>query len=191
MIHYSATPQGTDAWLQERAGLLTASNFAIAMGKGETRRKLMHKLRAERRTGIIESTHKTPAMQRGNDLEPEARLLSAFELGVDIQEVGLATNDRFPGLGASLDGLIDSVGWECKCPLQSTHDIYLWEQRLPPRYKWQVYGQMLICELEAMWFTSYYPGDETMHVKIERDEEVLKTLQDGLINFITELEEML
>jgi len=191
MIYYSDTPQGTPEWLAERCGLLTASNFATAMGKGETRKKLMHKLRAERRTGIVESGYKTPAMQRGNDLEPEARAVAAFELGVDIKEVGLATNGRWAGLGASLDGLIgDSVGWETKCPTQTTHDIYLWENRLPPRYKWQVYGQMMICELQAIWFMSYYPGDDNLLIKVERDEEAIAELQVGLMKFMSELDSM-
>ena len=107
MVNYSLVPQGTDLWLSERCGLLTASDFAKAMGKkGATRDGLLHRKRSERRTGHMEGIKQSDAMKHGNETEPEARDYASFMLGVDIEEVGLATNDKYPGLGASLDGLI-------------------------------------------------------------------------------------
>ena len=192
MIHYSDTPQGTEEWLAERSGLITASDFAIAMGKGVTRQKLLHKKRAERRTGVVSQGFKSPAMQHGNDTEPLARAWAAWELNKDIVEVGLATNDALPGLGASLDGLIgDNIGFECKCPMPATHDEYLLKGRLPAIYKWQVYGQMLVCDLEGVWFCSYDPNDtEQLLVYIPRDEKMIDLLKDGLDKFLSDLHEM-
>ena len=193
MITYSDYEQGSSEWLQARCGLLTASEFAVAMGTGVTRQKLLHKKRYERRTGVAPSGFTSAAMQHGTDTEPQARAYAAFELGVDIAEVGLATNSALPGLGASLDGLLPcgKVGFEVKCPQPATHDEHLLKQRLPPAYNWQVYGQMLVCELESVWFMSFDPVDtEQLLIQIPRDEKIIAKLKDGLDKFLSDLHDM-
>ena len=197
-VKYSEEPQGTEAWLQERVGLLTASRFAKAMSKGKGRQDLLHELRFQRRIGgygnspASDETYKSAAMVRGNRLEPEARLVAGMMLGEEIKEVGLALNDDYPGIGASLDGLIgDTIGIEIKCPLGPTHDTYLKQARLPAVYKWQVHGQMLVCALEAVWFMSYHPDDEeVLLIKIERDHDLLDELVAGLKQFFMDLEQL-
>ena len=194
-VVYHPADQGSVDWHQARLGVLTASDFAKAMGSGVTREKLLHRLNFERRTGrSARAEFTTPAMQHGIDNEPYARSIAAFDLGVDIREVGLATNSELPGLGASLDGLVgniqvaDMVGIEIKCPNPDTHDMYLARKRLPPAYKWQVYGQMLVCELQAVWFMSYHPDDsEHLLIRIDRDEKVIEELHSKLNVFLSDL----
>ena len=188
MITYSDTPQGTPEWLAERAGLLTASNFKTAVSKGTGRADLLDTLAFQRRTGVVEETYKSAAMQRGNDLEPQARDYVALMLGLDIQEVGLCTNSELPGLGASLDGLAGAVGVEIKCPAGKTHNRYLRQGKLPALYREQVYGQMLVCDLEAVWFCSYHPDDsEQLLIKIDRDESIIGELHGQLNVFLSDL----
>jgi putative phage-type endonuclease len=193
-VIYSTEPQGTDAWLQERCGLITASEFKKAVGKGQQRIGKMDTLAFQRRTGKVSTGgYKSAEMERGNRLEPDARNMAMFMLDTEIVEVGLATNTAMPGIGASLDGLIgDSVGWETKCPSDGTHNRYWRENRLPPDYRLQVHGQMLVCELESVWFMSYHPDDsEQLLINIHRDEKVISKLKDDLDMFLDELDSMM
>ncbi len=189
-ITYSEAEQGSDAWLIERSSLLTASNFKIAMGTGVTRVNLLDTLAFQRRTGTVISSYTSPAMQRGHDIEPAARAYAAFELGQDIAEVGLATNSDYPGLGASLDGLFPcgKVGAEFKAPLGNTHNRYLRQNKLPADYKWQVHGQILVCDLDGVWFCSYHPDDvRQLLIYIPRDDELIAQLKEGLDKFLADL----
>ena len=179
MIVYSDTPQGTDEWLAERAGLLTASRAADMMGGVTTARYkgLINKLSAERVYGPIpDGFKKTAAMQRGNDLEPEARAALAWHINQDIVEVGLATNPAYPGAGASLDGLIKGcMGAEIKCP--SIWNITKWKQ-----YEHQMVFQMMICDLEAVYFWGYSDPINGREVKpffhiLERDEDKISAMR--------------
>jgi hypothetical protein len=188
-VTYSETPQGTPEWLAERAGLLTASVFKDALSKGVTRQKLMDKLAFQRRTGIVEAGFKSPAMERGNLLEPAARAYAELMLDMEFAEVGLAINSDLPGLGASLDGLCGDIGLECKCPSGGVHEKYLRENRLPPEYAKQIHGQQLICGLRGTWFLSFYPeDDEQLLIYIPRDEDAIADLRDGLQAFVAELD---
>jgi len=73
MITWHDAPQGSDEWLDARMGLLTASNFKTALSKGSTRDTLMRKMAAEIAWGANDEGYKSAAMQRGYDLEAEAR----------------------------------------------------------------------------------------------------------------------
>ena len=193
MIHWHTDEQGSEGWHDTRASLLTASNFGKAIGKpGLTRDKLMYQIAAAQLFGVKEyatqGNKPTPAMQRGTDLEPEARDMFELATGLEVTETGICTNDRYPGLGASPDGIITpSVGLEVKSPLATTCVEYLRKQRLPPVYRWQVYGQMLICEFEQIHFWVYHPTLPPLHILVERDEEEIEKLKTGLGQFMTEL----
>ena len=193
MIAYSDADQGSDQWLLERSSLLTASNFKIAMSTGATRQNLLDSLAFQRRTGTVISSYTSSAMQRGHDIEPEARAWAAFELGQDIAEVGLAVNSDYPGIGASLDGLLPcgKVGAEFKAPLGHTHNRYLRQNKLPADYKWQVYGQQLVCDLDGVWFCSYHPDDtKQLLIYVPRNEDIIAELKTGLDKFLSDLHKM-
>lgn len=97
--------QGTEAWLQARCGLVTASNFSsvLAKGHGKMRRSYMLKVAGERVTGKPAETYKNPDMERGNLLEPVARELYEARTGNTVAKAGLF---RDGNLGYSPDGLV-------------------------------------------------------------------------------------
>lgn len=180
IIKYSSTPQGTDEWLAERAGLLTASQAGAMMaGKSTAKYKgLIDKLYPQRVYGYIpDNGFKSADMQRGNDLEPEARAALAWKLNQDIVKVGLATNSKYPGAGASLDGLINgTIGVEIKCP--RIHNIQKWQQ-----YTSQIVFQMMICDLEAVYFWGYHDDINGKPVapffkRIDRDEKAIEIMRE-------------
>ena len=86
--------QGTDAWKQARCGSLGASSIADALartksGWSKSRGQVMARLAIERLTGQPQDGYTNAAMQRGTELEPEARSAYQFEAGVLVKQVGL------------------------------------------------------------------------------------------------------
>ena len=172
MITWHDHEQMSPAWYSARLGLLTASRMRAAVGTGKGRQDLIDKLIAEVITGQPDTIPTTKAMQDGIDREPLARADFEFITDLDVREVGLATNDDLPGLGASLDGLIDSTtGLEIKCPKPSTLVRYHRVGKLPVEYACQIMGQMLVCELNTVHFFAWHPDCPPFHVLV-RDEDV-------------------
>ncbi len=187
--------QGSPEWFMLRCGSLGASRAkdAIAGGQGKSRKTLAYQLAAEKITGIKSEFNTTPAMQHGIDTEPEARRFFEFEKDFTVQEVGLVTNDKYPGFHASPDGLIgDDAGYEVKCPQPATHVKYLTEGRLPPEYKCQVQFSMMICERDMWWFSSYHPAfSKQLIVPVEADLKYHEELKTKLNLFTNELNEII
>jgi exodeoxyribonuclease (lambda-induced) len=192
MITWDTAKQGTDEWLDARMGLLTASNFKAACSKGAMRDTLLKRLASEAAWGARDDSYQSAAMARGTELEPQARANFELETGLYVAEVGLATNSDLPGLGASLDGLIGKFdGIEIKCPMASTMVDYHKAGKLPAAYKEQVYGQMLVCELELVHFFAWHPQCPPLHVIVTRDNTVIAGLASKLADFTSDLNDII
>ena len=107
--------QGTDAWLDERVGYITASQ-ASRLNGGAGQETMAIEM-AEERLGAKKRFWKSPEMQRGNDLEDTARdkflqmYADEYGKGVNFEEAYFETNPNLPGLGVSPDGrLYDDRG---------------------------------------------------------------------------------
>jgi len=187
-MRISQAIQGTTDWLIERIGVVTASNFSkvfTTAGKLSTSRDgLINQLIAENLLQKPTEMFKSDAMQRGNDLEPEARALAELMLGVDIEEYGLIKMDDYE-IGCSSDGLWDDTGIEIKCPNASTHISYLRKGKLPTIYIQQVQGTMLVLDLSEYWFLSYHPDLEPLLIKVKRDDKLLNLAEPLLIETAT------
>jgi len=202
-VIYYEEPQGSEAWMRERARLVTASVFKDAIAKPGTSRRttLCRRLRAVRNgfpvdDGFLGPTTggsvATAAMQRGVENEDAIRAMFELTHGVEVMEVGLALNSDYPDLGASLDGLIvdRNEAVEIKSPEPSILFEYHEQGRVPPQYHWQVHGQMLVCELDAVWFTAWHPRcspEQLFSLRVERDEAVLAELKQRLDQFLLEV----
>ena len=62
--------------------------------------------------------------------------------------------------------------------------------KVPTEYVPQVYGQMLVCDLEAVHFYAYHPDMPAHYVLVRRDEKQLKALADKLEKFVGEMYEL-
>jgi len=178
--------QGSEEWLQIRRGVATASNFSkVVTTTGEISKQMKDygfQLASELITGIQDEVYKSFDMQRGNDLEPEAREAYEQEKLVAVKEVGFILCDYY---GYSPDGLVGDDGLiEAKCPNQKTHAKYLFHNKLPSEYKAQVQGGLLATKRQWCDFISYHPNfEENMRlliIRVERDEEFIKALDVGL-----------
>ena len=136
MIYHDA-PQGSDAWLESRKGLITGSRFkdardrladkaekpakidkktgeiltpAVPAQRGGPSSKMTayaHDLARERCGGKAPGAFVTGAMKFGTEQEPLARLAYEALSGYLVEEVGFITDGVF---GLSPDGLIDDDG---------------------------------------------------------------------------------
>lgn len=192
--------QGTDAWLQLRAGRATGSNFDACMAKGRgsdeatTRRNYRVRLALERLTGkVMESGFKSPAMAGGIEREPLARMAYEACTGHIVDEVPFIAHDYLMA-GVSPDGLVGDDGMiEVKCPTPAVHWEYLQLADSPPReYKWQVFGQLWVSKRKWVDFVSYNPDFEEslqLHiVRIHRDEELISSMNIGVTKFLHDVD---
>lgn len=111
-------PQGSEAWLQARCGLVTASTIGklitpstLKPAMNDTARSLIETLVIESITGRVEYVHPNASMARGTRDEPWARHEYEKHTGTDVTEVGFI---RYDGpdytLGYSPDGLVGDDG---------------------------------------------------------------------------------
>lgn len=188
--------QGTEEWYAARLGVVTASNFKaiITRGSGKTRANYMRKLAIEIISGKCSAqSFYSAAMQRGNDLEPEARYVYQKKSGENVREIGIAYLDESKRIAASPDGLIgDEGGLEIKCPLPHTHEKYLAEGCIPRIYIPQVQGSLWVTGRKWWDFISYAPEFErdTMIHRVHRDEAYIERLSAEVLRFVRELDEM-
>lgn len=185
--------QGSPEWHACRAGVPSASNFdMIVTSKGEPSKqaqKYMYRLAGECITGTPEETYQNAAMQRGVELEAEARMFYEMTNDCKIEQVGFCLADG--GWGCSPDGLVNGDGLiEIKCPSMAVHVGYLLDGKIPTDYFQQTQGQLLVTGRKWLDFISYYPAMKPLIVRVERDEEFIIKLEVELKKFIKELEEI-
>ena len=111
-------PQGSDAWLEARRGIVTASTIGqlitaktLRPAKNDTARGLIETLAAEQVTGRVEPVYANAAMERGNRDEPWARHEYEKATGNKVDEVGFIRLDTAEfTVGYSPDGLVGDDG---------------------------------------------------------------------------------
>ena len=186
--------QGSPEWYAARAGYPSASNFdKIITSKGEPSKQRMaylYRLAGERLTGMPMETYTNGNMERGKELEAEARAAYEFITDNEVKQVGFCMNEG-QSYGNSPDGLIgEDGGLEIKCPTLSVAVEYLDKGVLPTAYWQQVQGSLLVTGRKWWDFVSYYPGLPLFIVRVERDEKFIEKLHDELTVFCVELDEL-
>lgn len=175
MIQYKVE-QNSDEWFALRRGKFTASTFKdLFMGENTQGYKdAIYKVAFERLTNTSPESFTNEYIQRGTELEPEARAWYEFEKNVEVIKAGFFEYNDW--IGASPDGLVGDSGLiEIKCPKFSTMMDYLIKKELPKTYEWQVQGQLYVTERKFCDFISYHPKLPKLIIRVDRDE--LKILQ--------------
>lgn len=187
--------QGTDPWLECRRGIPTASEFDTVLAKGKaggeskTRRTYMLKLAGERLTGAPMYSFSNDHMERGKEMEAEARDLYAMVAEVEPVQVGFM---RRGDAGASPDSIIGDNGLlEIKTKLAHLQLEVLLSNELPSEHKAQVQGQLWISAREWVDFVSYWPGLPLFVKRVYRDEAFIARLKVEVEAFNNELLELI
>lgn len=178
--------QGSQEWLDLRAGKFTASlDFQqLATGKPDTYKKLIRKKAAERITGQLTLTEYTNAnMERGKQLEQDARDAFEMKTGIAVQQVGFCELSEW--VGASPDGLIgEDEGLEIKSRDIHTH-LNCFLDGYDKSYKWQIQGNLYVTGRSTWYFVSYNPSYAFINkhlfvAEISRDETIISQIKAGI-----------
>lgn len=193
-----AVLQGTPEWFEQRRGKVTASRIADLMAKTKSgystsRQNYLMQLLCERLTGKVEEGYKSTAMQRGNDLEAEARNWYQLETGESVKEVSFIDHPEINFAGASPDGLVGAEGLiEIKCPNTATHIETLRKKEPIDRYYKQMQWQMAVTGRKWCDFVSFdnrLPDNLAYFCKrIPRDEAVIQEIEQEVQAFLLELD---
>ena len=173
--------QRTDEWYNIRKGKMTASNAETIIANGKGLETYIYNLMAEYYSSAEKENYINADMQRGIDLEPEAKIEFQFYTGLDIKEVGCVELNEY--ILASPDGLIGDDGLiEIKCPNDSIYFKLLLSNNIKPEYIAQMQMQMYVTDRQYCYFVSYNPNfEKSLYIKkINRDEEMIDKLKKGL-----------
>lgn len=182
--------QGTPEWFQARLGIPTASEFStiLAKGQGKTRAAYMRKLAGEIITNQPSESYSNGHMDRGKEMESEARAAYEFLTDNAVEEVGFIRTDA---AGCSPDGLIgDDGGVEIKTKLPHLLIECLERGTLPPEHRAQVQGCLWITG-RAWWdFVAYWPSMPIFTCRVEPDADYIAKLAEEVSAFNSELADL-
>jgi putative phage-type endonuclease len=194
--------QGSPEWMALRVGKIGGSRIADLLTEGRsgaeslTRRKYKNELIRERLTGRKLDTYKTPAMQRGIDLEPMARAWYEVKYNTFVDQVAIVLHPSINGGQCSPDGIVEATNSliEIKIPNPENHlDNILTGGKQLEQYYDQVQWQLACMpEKEFCDLVSYDP-EMPDHLqgfvkRIYRDDEYIQTMQNAVIVFLSEIE---
>ena len=175
--------QGTPEWLEARLGMITGSGMSkliTSTGKKSTSAETyINTLIAERITGERAMSFTTPAMERGTELEDEARRYYEMIYDCHVNQVGFCIHDQFHGVGISPDGLMTDTktgkfyGLEIKCPSAHTQVSYLRRGKMPTEYVAQVQACIWVADADYWDFISWHPQMKPFLMRVYRDDDFI------------------
>lgn len=198
MIFHNA-PQGSDAWLAARRGVITASRFKDCRdrnkpAKGETIGKPSAKclgyamdVARERVGGLAPSKFTNAAMRAGTEQEPFARAAYEARTGNLVEEAGFAvTEDRL--FGVSVDGLVDADGVIEIKTMVSSETLFTALGGDISAYIDQCNGAMWLLGRKwvdlVLWAPDLEPIGRHLTIRrIERDEAAIEAMEADLLEF--------
>lgn len=193
--------QDNDAWLAQRSGKFTASRASDLMattrsGPSASRGALLARLAVERITGKCAPTYTNGAMQRGIELEAEARDAYAFARLTVVDEAGFIEAADLPQTGCSPDGVIGDDGLlEIKCPSNmEKHLEALRSGAHAAEYRWQLQHQLMVTGRQWVDAVSYHPDfPERLQLavtRVQRDEAAIQQLREEIVRADAEVAAM-
>lgn len=201
--------QGTQEWKDARCGKITASRLSDLLAKTKSgpsasRKNYIAELVIERLTEEPQDNgFVSKEMQRGIELEPEARTAYEFETGNEVEQVGFVDHPELPNTGASPDGLASEDGSvEIKCPNTATHIETIRTGKVPMKYYPQMQWVMDCTGRKWCDYVSYDPRlkDTRLTLKIIRvhrsnawlseTREEVKKAEEEIGNTVVELQRL-
>lgn len=192
--HHPHILQGSDAWLQARCGILTASEMdriitpkTLKPSKGTAH---LYELLAQRITQHVEPTYIGDAMLRGQADEIEARALYHRHYA-PVREVGFITRDDWGfTIGYSPDGLVGDDGLiECKSRAQKFQVETIVSQAMPDDYMLQVQTGLLVSGRKWCDFISFCGGLPMVTIRVFPDSHVQAAILHAATAFEAQLAE--
>ena len=153
--------QKTDEWHEMRNGVAITGSIAKQV-KGTGSAYLYEHLAMMTTDRQPKELKGIKHVDRGNELEPEARKAYEKATKQKVKTVAFIRNDRY---GISPDGLVLKPKLEAikklveiKCPDTNNHIRYILEKTLPAEHKDQVIHGFIVCDdVDEIDFVSYCP----------------------------------
>jgi putative phage-type endonuclease len=181
-----------------RLGKATASRIADVIAKTKSgystsRKNYAAELVCERLTKAPTVGYTNAAMQRGTELEPEARASYEFFANVEVIPAGYIDHPTLPMAGASPDGFVGEHGLvEIKCPNAGTHIETLLTGNIDGRYITQMQWQLCVSGRQWCDFISYdnrLPEAMRLFIKrVPRDDAMIAELTREVTAFLVEVD---
>lgn len=187
--------QQSDEWFDLRIGSVGGSsiNSVLARGEGKSRKTLLYKLAGEILAGRKLSGYRSAAMQRGNELEADARRCYEFLTGNTVEQIALIQADT-PLVHYSPDGLIgEDGGLELKLMEPHIYIELIDTKKISLAYMRQVNHFFWVSGRDYMDFAAYCPEIESRPMWIQRqtpDAKIQEQINTELPVFLAELEAM-
>lgn len=189
ITYYPDLVQGSDEWLAQRCGLLTASEMKLIItpktlkpSSGEAERIHLYELLAQRITEYVEPTYVGYDMVRGREDEILAREQYSAEVA-PVTEIGFVTNDEWgftigysPDGGVNDDGLIECKGRVQKYQIQ-TFIENVPTKTIPAEFVLQCQTGLLVTRRKWLDFISYSGGLPTATIRVYPD----RITQDAIV----------
>lgn len=155
--------QNTPEWFKLRQNHpLTASNAQAIGNQGKGLETLVWEQLSAKHSSAEVDNYSNKDLERGIELEPQARSLYELETSERVVEVGFVTNEKISKYcGASPDGFVGEKGLaEIKCFEDKKHFKMMLEENfeIESGYLWQMQMQILICERDWCDFVAYNPN---------------------------------
>lgn len=182
--------QGTEEWLQQRCGLLTASEMKLILtpklklADNDKTRAHVWELLFQRLTGYVEPQYVSDDMLRGRDDEIEARMQYAKHYA-PVSEIGFITSDRWGfTIGYSPDALVGDDGLiECKSRRGKYQIQTIAENEVPEEYVLQLQTGLLVTGRKWIDFVSYSGGLPMFVKRVEPDLQIHAAIEAAAIDF--------
>lgn len=170
--------QNSEEWFKIREKKVTTSNFGKMManlGKsfGDPAKKYAFRIAKEQVTGIKteEESFTNAYMEAGHEWEPVANQEYQNETFNIVSNGGFCQSSKYKEVGGSPDGLIlhDNGGIEIKSVIDWTQRNTIKRNSFDPSYRWQILGNIWLCDLDYLDFVSYgYNYTESKKLFIHR-----------------------
>jgi YqaJ-like viral recombinase domain len=195
--------QNSEEWFNLRVGMVTTSNFAKFManyGKafGDPAVKYAFKLAKEQITGekADEESFTNAFMDAGHEWEPVAKDAYENDTFNKVSNGGFCQSEKYKNVGGSPDGLIlnDKGGIEIKSVIDWTQRTTIKRNSFDPAYRWQILGNIWLCDLDYLDFISYgynYTEEKKLFIhRVTREEyqEEIDKIEPRLIEFLELIE---
>lgn len=198
ITYHPHVEQGSEEWLQLRAGIITASEVkniltpTLMVANNDKARAHLFELLAQRISGFVEPTYVTADMLRGHEDEYYARQEYAARFA-PVEETGFITNNKWGfTLGYSPDGLVGTDGLiEIKSRRQKhqVRTIIDWveNEEIPEDFLLQCQTGLLVSERQWLDLISYCGGLPMIVMRVRPDPKV----QDAIVKAAIQFEETL
>lgn len=199
LVIHEEVLQGSDAWVEIRRGLLTASEMKniitpakLQYAQNDKERTHLYELLAQRITGWVEPFYVSDDMLRGQVDEIEARE-KYHTTYAPVTNVGFITNDKWGfTLGYSPDGLVgDDGAIECKSRRAKYQIETILANDMPDDYRIQVQTGLLVSERKWCDFITYSAGLPMMTHRVYADPIVQEAILKAASIFHSKMDAML